>query len=310
MDRSVAPDATPPTVTVDDAAERRRRASTSARSRPPRSTSRCAPPASPRPRSAHATRRNALVPSTVSYDAPTAPRRSRRRPRSPTASTYTRDRQGRRRRRRRLAGNALAADVTWTFTTESSPPPILVVGSTTQPVHDVLGEILRHEGLNAFTTLDSRCCPPCVLSYVRRRAARRDAADAGAGVHADELGQRRRQPDRAAPGQAARRPARPHRRRHDARQRLPEGRHDDRGGRRASSAARSSSTARPTATRSAARTAVATLYSNAATATANPAVTLRVGRLERRPGGGVHLRPRPLDRLHAPGQPGVGGPGA
>ena len=57
-------------------------------------------------------------------------------------------------------------------------------------------------------------------------------------------------------------------------------------------------------------TAVATLYSNASTATANPAVTLRVGRIERRPRGGVHVRPRPLGRLHAAGQPGVGGTGA
>ena len=57
-------------------------------------------------------------------------------------------------------------------------------------------------------------------------------------------------------------------------------------------------------------TAVATLYSTAATATPNPAVTLRGVGVERRPGGGVHLRPRALGRLHAPGQPGLGGPGA
>ena len=44
-------------------------------------------------------------------------------------------------------------------------------------------------------------------------------------------------------------------------------------------------------------------------ATSNPAVTLRsVGA----PAAGrrVHLRPRALGRLHAPGQPGLGGPGA
>ncbi len=33
-------------------------------------------------------------------------------------------------------------------------------------------------------------------------------------------------------------------------------------------------------------------------------------RLERRPGGGVRLRPRPLRRVHPPGQPGLGRPGA
>ena len=35
-----------------------------------------------------------------------------------------------------------------------------------------------------------------------------------------------------------------------------------------------------------------------------------LGRRERRPGGGVHVRPRPLGRLHPPGQPGLGGSGA
>ena len=53
-------------------------------------------------------------------------------------------------------------------------------------------------------------------------------------------------------------------------------------------------------------TAVATLYSSATTATTNPAVTLRSVGLERRPGGRVHVRPRALGRLHAPGQPGLG----
>ena len=81
-------------------------------------------------------------------------------------------------------------------------------------------------------------------------------------------------------------------------------------GRRHRRRRRSSSTARPTATRSAAPRAVATLYSNATAATANPAVTLRRRRDRRRPGRGVHLRPRPLGRLHAPGQPRLGRAGA
>ena len=42
------------------------------------------------------------------------------------------------------------------------------------------------------------------------------------------------------------------------------------------------------------------------TATANPAVTLRSVGGCGGAGGGVHLRPRALDRLHAPGQPGLG----
>ena len=60
-----------------------------------------------------------------------------------------------------------------------------------------------------------------------------------------------------------------------ARQRLSGGRHVGEPRRRASSATRSSTTARPTATRRAAPTTVATLYSDATTATPNPAVTLR-----------------------------------
>ena len=44
------------------------------------------------------------------------------------------DRRAGRRRQRTLAGNALAADVSWSFTTEASPPPLLVVASSAQPV--------------------------------------------------------------------------------------------------------------------------------------------------------------------------------
>ena len=61
---------------------------------------------------------------------------------------------------------------------------------------------------------------------------------------------RRRQPDRDAARPAARRPARPdRRRRHASVQRLPQGRHRRRARAPASSARRSSSTGRPTATR-------------------------------------------------------------
>ena len=104
--------------------------------------------------------------------------------------------------------------------------------------------------------------------------------------------------------------ARPDRRRRHARQRLHEGRPGQRRRRRASTPRRCSSTAPPTATRSTARSAVATLYSDAVTATSNPAVTPARRRHRRRPGGRVHLRPRALGRLHAPGQPGVGRPEA
>jgi hypothetical protein len=63
-----------------------------------------------------------------------------------------------------LAGNALGADVSWSFTTEDSPPPVLVVGSTTNPFTMYLGEILRNEGVNAFTTIDVAFVTPALLS--------------------------------------------------------------------------------------------------------------------------------------------------
>ena len=60
------------------------------------------------------------------------------------------------------AGNALAGDVVWTFTTAAATPPpdegpggpILVVSSTSNPFGRYYAEILRTEGLNAFTATD------------------------------------------------------------------------------------------------------------------------------------------------------------
>ena len=61
-----------------------------------------------------------------------------------------------------LAGNALASDVVWSFTTGTPTPPaddgpggpILVVSSSSNPFSRYYGEILRAEGLNAFTVRD------------------------------------------------------------------------------------------------------------------------------------------------------------
>jgi fibronectin type 3 domain-containing protein len=63
-----------------------------------------------------------------------------------------------------LAGNPLAADVTWTFSTEASPPQVLVVGTASNPFGAYLGEILRNEGLDAFTTIDASLLSSSVLS--------------------------------------------------------------------------------------------------------------------------------------------------
>ena len=72
---------------------------------------------------------------------------------------------------------------------------------------------------------------------------------------------------------------------------------------RASSARRSSTTARPTATRSTAPRRSPRSTRTPPPPPPNPAVTLRSVGTQRRPGRRLHLRPRPLGRLHAPGQP-------
>ncbi len=53
---------------------------------------------------------------------------------------------------RDIAGNALAASKIWTFTTEATPPPILVVETPSNPYGTYAGEILTAEGL-PFTTI-------------------------------------------------------------------------------------------------------------------------------------------------------------
>jgi Domain of unknown function (DUF4082)/Bacterial Ig-like domain len=62
-----------------------------------------------------------------------------------------------------LAGNALASDYTWSFTTAAPPPPpptegpggpILIVSSSTNPFSRYYTEILRNEGFNEFTAMD------------------------------------------------------------------------------------------------------------------------------------------------------------
>ena len=62
-----------------------------------------------------------------------------------------------------LSGKALASDASWWFTTEVSPPPLLVVTSSANPFARYTSEILRAEGLDAFTTLDASLLAPAVL---------------------------------------------------------------------------------------------------------------------------------------------------
>ena len=207
---------------------------------------------------------------------------------------------------------------TWSFTTAAPPPdegpggPILVVTSTANPFGRYLGEILQAEGLNEYRTTDiTRGERGRARSALRRRRARPDAAERGAGDDVRTYVHRRRQPVAMRPDSRPRRPARHHERRaRRCRTATSRSHTGDAARARASRARRSSSTAPPTATRSSGATAVATLFSDATTATSNPAVTLRsVGGN----GGQAAAFTYDLARsvvVHPPGQPGVGRAGA
>ena len=66
-----------------------------------------------------------------------------------------------------LAGTPMASDATSTFTTEVSAQPMLILTSSSNRFALYLGEILRNEGLNAFTTLDVSQMSAAVLNNFR-----------------------------------------------------------------------------------------------------------------------------------------------
>ena len=107
---------------------------------------------------------SAVVPATVSYNATT--QKATLTPQSALAygATYTATVKGGAGGVTDVAGNALAASVVWSFTIEASPPQLLVVTSTARPFGSYVGEILRNEGLNAFTTIDVAFLSPALLS--------------------------------------------------------------------------------------------------------------------------------------------------
>jgi len=107
---------------------------------------------------------NNLVPATVTYDSSTNTATLTPQSALQYGATYTATVKGGTGGVTDIAGNALPADVSWSFTTESSPPQILVVSSASNPFGMYLGEILRAEGVDAFTTLDVAFLTPSLLS--------------------------------------------------------------------------------------------------------------------------------------------------
>ena len=149
-----------------------------------------------------------------------------------------------------------AADKTWSFTTTAQPPPtgpggpILVVTGRPTRSRRYYAEILRGEGLNEFARHRRRRSPPPLLAGKTSSSSARCTLTDARGDDASNWVQRRRQPDRDAPGQEARRRCSASR---DAAGTLPNGYmkvDPELGAGAGIDGRRSSSTARPTATRS------------------------------------------------------------
>ena len=107
---------------------------------------------------------NTLVPANVTYNAQTNVATLSPQSALLYGATYTVTVKGGSGGVSDYAGNTLASDVAWSFTTETSPPQILVVHSAANRFGAYLGEILRNEGVNAFTTIDVALITPALLS--------------------------------------------------------------------------------------------------------------------------------------------------
>ena len=132
---------------------------------------------------------NTVVPATVTYDAATSTATI-----TPTAAlAYSTLYTGvvKSRRSRMLAGNAMAADFTWTFTTVGAAAAAADAGPgrTGARRHDerrirsapTTRRSCAVKGLNAFATADLSTVTGTHAERLRRRDPRRDAADRGAG---------------------------------------------------------------------------------------------------------------------------------
>ncbi len=152
-------------------------------------------------------------------------------------------------------------------------------------------------------------CHRLAARVPRRRHPRRDAAHIGAGRHARQLRERRRQSGRDAAGQATGRAARIDRSARHAVERLPAGEHlvraRSRHRRRHDPVSRHGGSIRVHVGDDD-RVAV----QRRSDGNHESSGDTRLDRIGRRSRGGIHLRPRPIHRLYAPGQSRVVGPGA
>ena len=107
---------------------------------------------------------NALVTATVTFDFATGVATLSSGQVLSYGMTYTATVKGGTNGVRDLSGNPMAADKTWSFATEASPPPVLVVGSTGNKFWSYLVEILKAEGLSSYTALDAAFISPALLA--------------------------------------------------------------------------------------------------------------------------------------------------
>jgi fibronectin type 3 domain-containing protein len=107
---------------------------------------------------------DAIVPATVTYSATTKKATLTPQAALTYGASYTATVKGGAGGVTDTPGNALASSLSWSFSIEAAPPQILIVTSSARPFGSYLGEILKNEGLNAFTTLDVAFVSPAVLS--------------------------------------------------------------------------------------------------------------------------------------------------
>jgi hypothetical protein len=113
-----------------------------------------------------------LIPATVSYDAATRTATLATTAGLLAQTTYIATVSGGVSGVKDLAGNALASDFVWSFTTGAPTPPpdegpggpILVISSSSNPFGRYYTEILRAEGLNEFTATDISLITPAMLA--------------------------------------------------------------------------------------------------------------------------------------------------